>query len=1413
MSLSVFLPAFGAGGVSAATTLLPPTNIDTEFTSDEDVYNAGNALNERLVEEGAVLLKNDGGALPLSSGAKISVFGKNSYNLSPGGTGSSTGSGSIEAVASATLYGSLEDAGFELNPALVAFYGDNSKSGAGRSSAGMGSFLYNLPTGETPVASYASNGLTDFTEYGDAALFVITRVGGEGYDLPPTMVNSAADRTPIAGAKADQHYLELDKNESEVLTMICSKFAKVVLIINSSHQMELGFLDDSANADYHAQLKAALWIGGTGGVGVNAVGRILDGTVNPSGRTADIYTRDFTADPTYRNMQNNIYYANAAATAGEGHTFVDYEEGVYLGYKYYETRAETEKGTNPTWYAQNVVYPFGYGLSYTNFTWTQKGDANLGALNADDTISVQVEVQNTGSVPGKEVVQLYYSAPYDDGASATRIEKPYVALAQFAKTAELAPGGKETVTIDIPVRAMASYDWNDANKNGFKGWEVEAGTYKIKLMANSHGASSVSNGGDVEFTATVANHVGATQSHAGAAVTGLASSTRTGWVYNKDDVTGNTITNLFDDISVKAKAADDRGTATAATTGGVMRLMSRKDFAGTFPKAPYGGAVLPNLPAATSADGDAVRDPKSDSIIGAFDPTLGTADTSDDVQSTAAGDDVNRPWTVTVMPNFATAEMTAAQTAVKLKDLIRNSGEYATVKEHFDAPAIQAKLQQLVEQLTLDQLGALINNGAFMTINLDNIGKPFTMEFDGPVGLVPRQTTGPYNGFTRRAVVYATEVVVASTWNQELVYEYGKMTGEEGVWGNGSMAYSGIYAPGANIHRTPFAGRNFEYYSEDGVLSGIMAANYCKGMQEKGIYTFMKHFLLNDQETNRGATLYTWVDEQAFREIYLRAFEYGIKGGAMGLMTGYNAVGTVWNGNNYNLMTRLIRDEWGFTGMAITDWGGIGDWTSPTSQVNTMIRAGTDLVLAGTSPLNLSYAGNRTNPTQIAAMQRAAKAILYTVAQSNAMVPRILASSVDLAAIPYTEGQPIAPVMVGAQFNYEADPTATISHKLTGGLPGGVTMSAAGVLSGTPALPSFYGPNPTEYTFTVTSTVTQGSSINMSVEKTFTLKQAALISVNRVTTGTTGKAYFSDSIKAAGDPDITYMLQPEVSMDLSEYFGLPPGSWIYVITPASTLPEGLTLNADGSITGTPTAAADNHSFVVVASSTGKVPVEWNYTISVGLGAVEMGVPYNGGGVAFAGVGTELAPTTYTATGLPEGLTVGADGSITGTPTAAGSFTLAVTATAPPAFGQFFPTVTVATFALNVNKALTYSGAGLATGVNGTAYTASAATATGGSAVIYALKEGSALPAGLTLNADGSITGTPTAEGTFLFTVVATSSDAGATETTFALTVVAKPEEKPDDKTEDKGCKKAADTATILSVLSVLGLVAVKRKRA
>ena len=897
----------------------PGVYYESDYKDKKDSFEKSNKINERINEEGITMLKNEGNALPLGKGAKISVFGKNSVNLSYGGSGS----GAFKVTEKTpNLYQSLEAAGFSYNQKLKEFYSDNSKSGPGRATSPVmdnsRNTLSGFGTGETPYSSYTEDVKASYGEYSDAALVVFTRIGGESFDLPRTMkgVDGAFDE--------NDHYLELDKNEQELLVNVCNSFNKVVVIINSSTQLELGFLDGiddndatlvTGMADVHSKIDAALWIGGPGYSGIMALGRVLNGTVTPSGRTVDTYQRDFTKDPTYLNFSDylvnngNTYLVSDGSKPNIAEHFVDYEEGIYLGYRYYETRGKD----NATWYQNNVVFPFGYGLSYTTFDWTLKdasfadGEELTWNNENDKAFSLTVNVKNTGDkYSGKDVVEVYLTAPYVAGG----IEKPYVQLVGFAKSPLLAPGQDADVTVTFNGYDFASYDYNDANHNDFKGYELDAGHYEIKVMKNSH-----------ESVLTRAFELSE------------------GVKYEKDLKTNTKVENLFDDVSFEDKY-------------GLDSVMSRNDFENTFPV--------------------------NEILAGNNEKRTVSPEFMEKIKSTETNNPIAKDTTIK-MPDQATVG--SPDGTLKIYDLIQFDEEDHLLRDEEGTIIVDyndERWKEYLDLLTIDEMMDFEMKGAFHTGALPSIGLVSGFATDGPVGFVYFMAQIESQSPVYETCSYASECVIAATWNVDLAKEMGVSVGNEAIIGNArgdGRPYCGWYAPAVNLHRSPFGGRDFEYYSEDPVLSGKLAINVIKGARSKGVYCHLKHFAVNEQETNRSGVC-TWLTEQSLRELYLKPFEMSVKeGGTMAIMSSFNRIGSLWTGGDYRLLTKILRQEWGFNGMVICDFN-----TEPFMNTKQMIYAGGDLNLAVTP----AY-WTPTTAADYEVVRLAAKNIIYTTVRSNNM--------------------------------------------------------------------------------------------------------------------------------------------------------------------------------------------------------------------------------------------------------------------------------------------------------------------------------------------------------------------------------------------------------------------------------------------
>ena len=858
-------------------------------TNKAEAFANAQEVNLKLAEEGFVLLKNENAALPMNKGARISVFSKNSVNLSYGGSGS----GGFDTSNNKDLYESLNDAGFVTNPTLKRFY-ESSQSGLVRTA--NSSDLDNgdnqkIATAETPQSKYTDAVRNSYADYSDAALVVITRIGGEGFDLPRYQGDSEGAVSP------DSHYLELDQNEIDLLTAVTDgTFKRVVVVFNTPSCFEATFLKDSAYAAFADKIDAAVWIGFTGSNGITALGEILNGDVNPSGRLVDTWAADFTKNPSFVNFGTGCLPDTTDKYDGGMYYSVDYEEGIYVGYRYYETRGETD---GEDWYNANVVYPFGYGLSYTTFDWTV-GDASASEIELGTTITVPVTVKNTGSVAGKDVVQLYASAPYTLGG----IEKAHKVLVGFAKTKLLQPGESETVTVSFDPYSAASYDYRDANSNGFSGYELEAGEYTLYVSRNAHESEK-------------------------AIALNLAADVQIG----TDPTTDSGVVNRYTDSEDFLDSDWQLDT-----------MLSRADWEGTWPTP-------------QTAQQHAGTDRLYEEIR------------SEEHNNPTDFDSEEYPWF-------------GEEPTLTLRDLLPSAEAegYEPVVSYDDE-----RWEELMMGCDEEEMIALINNGAYHTLAMESVGLPATIHGDGPSGFTCFMSKEQVNGTCQ----YVSEPVMASTWNINLMNELGEAIGEEGTIGDKATGqpYSSIYAPGVNIHRSPFGGRCSEYFSEDPFISGMMGAAEVQGIQSRGVLPTVKHFVANEQETHRsiGGDL-SWLSEQALREIYLKPFEYTVKlGETRGIMTSFNRIGTRWTGGDYRLLTEILRNEWGFNGLVICDFNTIPQYMIP----RMMFYAGGSLDLA-TQQSAMWTDCDTSDAGDAIVLMRAVKDVMYALVNSNAMNAEVI---------------------------------------------------------------------------------------------------------------------------------------------------------------------------------------------------------------------------------------------------------------------------------------------------------------------------------------------------------------------------------------------------------------------------------------
>ena len=808
---------------------------------------------EEIMEDGIVLLKNES-LLPLNETKKLNIFGWESINPAYGGAGSGGINDLYDIV---SLNQGLENAGFSINQELVDFYNNY---GADNPEMSIQKQSWTLP--EPPVDTYSDELIKSAKEYSDVAVVVLSRKAGEGHnDIPMDVKKAAYDNNSdeYDDFPEGEHYLQLSQTERDMVDMVCSNFDNVIVVYNGANQFELGF------ADEYPQIKSVVWCPGTGNVGFNALGKVFSGEVNPSGKTPDTFIYDMTTAPWWNNAEKTEY-TNLADLAVEGMNagtaqvyapaFTNYVEGIYVGYKYYETAAQ--EGAID--YDKTVQYPFGYGLSYTEF------EQKMGELKEKDgQISVDVEVTNTGDVAGKDVVEVYYKPPYTNGG----IEKSSANLIEFAKTDLLQPGESQTVTVTFSIEDMASYDENNA-----KAYVLEKGDYVISINSDSHTVLD-------QKTYTADKDV----------------------VYkgeNKRESDDTAATNVFEDAK------------------GDITYLSRADH-------------FANYEEATAAPASAE--------LG--EPYVSEYHLNSNFDKTTYLNDED------VMPT------TGADNGLTLADMR-------------DADYDDPRWEKLLDQLTVDEMANMIAMAGYQTAAMDSVGKVATLDFDGPAAI--------NNNFTGvGSIGFPIEVVVASTWNKQLAQAWGECMGKISQ----EMGAEGWYAPGMNTHRTAFGARNYEYFSEDGVLAGNMGAKAVEGARKYGVYSYIKHFAMYE---GNAKMVSVWSNEQAIREIYLKPFEISVKqGGANAVMVSWSFLGDKWTGECSNLMNTVLRDEWGFRGMALTDFfrnNGHGFMNADAALAN-----GVDVMLSTFNGEENNVA-NPEHPTSVLQMRNACKNVMYTVVSS-----------------------------------------------------------------------------------------------------------------------------------------------------------------------------------------------------------------------------------------------------------------------------------------------------------------------------------------------------------------------------------------------------------------------------------------------
>lgn len=1132
----------------------------TDFATYEEELAYARQLNQEIFADSVVLMKNKDNALPLNTKTEknVSLVGMISYNTITGGTGSGAGNAS----GFISMEDSLQDAGFNVNQKVSNIY----KNTTCEAAVSMG-FSVSNTTVEAP-SNILDNANGSFNFYGDAVIWTIGRVGGEGQDLLSYNVPTNEDKT--------KHFLELDDNELDMLNYLeglkeSGTIKKIIVLLNTANVMEMGVLEDNDNVD------AILWIGQPGSAGLGGLGQVLNGEVNPSGRTVDIWNADHKNDPTWANNGNpgqngtdpdtgepyttTAYYKDAngnyvsitgranRASLEETGKVVEYEEGIYLGYKYYETAAAegvltdekvgyvAENGTIPSEYSDDayynrstgVIYPFGYGLSYTSFSQelVTSADELQVAINGknklDDKVTVSVNVTNTGNVAGKEVVQLYVHAPYIAGG----IEKAEVSLVSYGKTGLLQPGQSEIVTMDVRIGDIASFDYDDANDNGYKGYEIEAGNYEFRLQENSH---------------VVIDSLEVTLTEKTTSLDSDSDKTNNTPFSNGDDY--DSLLNIKDTSTGEVNTPDGTDSFTiSGETGSNMVIMTRADMAGTFPTPPkasdvlYGKRVIELLYC------------HDDSAENATDTTRYTS------YADSRNDKTTDPW----YKDESDIPATWTQGAGTLTD-----GKYAIQLSSMIGEAYgNSKWVEFMNQFTYEELVSMISSSGSAAI--DSIGKPGLNAADGP-------------GQLSSGTFWCCAVNIGSTWDLDLAEKQGIAIGNESLF----MGITGWWGPGANIHRSAFGGRNFEYYSQDSVHEGLMVARVVNGYQSKGGIAYIKHFAVNDMENLRYGCG-TFLDEQTMRENYLKPFEYGIKdGGAGALMASHNRIGCIQNYGNYALTTAIAVNEWGFNGYLQTDMY-VGY-----SRAYSVIRSGVSILMGsmsgdnkvtGTWDATVERANggkgavrdgatdtNGVAPvsyTQWYWVRNAAQRLLYVQANSNVMDNNVNTAVFADKKVEATENVAVETTVA---VDLEEINASEVVYELVGVLPAGLSLDEqTGEISGTPTESG---------TFNVKVKVIADGWVNKEATVTFEIKPT--ISVNVATEEPKEGSEFSATVTNNIEG---FALTEESSItEVGVYY-------ITATYTAEGLPAGLSIDeSTGAITGTPAEAG-----------TFDVTVKLNYT--------------------------------------------------------------------------------------------------------------------------------------------------------------------------------------------------------------------------
>ena len=1169
----------------------------SEYSSVQETFESSEDINLQLAEESIVLLKNQDNALPLLGARDISVFGKcaEKYYYQGGGSGVSSSYSADDYV---SLYEALEQAGFRINPSLQNFYANDGNSYKAMQGGGPNYGAQAAPS-ETDVDTFDDAVEQSFERYNDAAIIVLGRTGSEGGDLAAGSYTLDENGNYVEN---ERHSLKLTEEEQKLIEYVTNNpaFDKVIIVLNNPIQFEYGWIEDASylyepieeggqgyepsvygkiNSD---KIVGALWVGHPGLNGTIAIGEALNGTINPSGRLPDTYAKNFVNDPTFYNVGKNDQWENGTINytyeengATVNYHAVEYEEDIYYGYRYYETRYATmfETAGSPVtystnasllaaaeeWYRDNVAYPYGYGLSYTEFTYS---NASFTYDAAEKAYTVSVKVTNSGNTAGKDVVQLYYTAPYYTGGLA----KSYVELGDFAKTDLLKPGQSQVLTMTLYEQDMASFDAYNVSGAG-AGYVLEQGTYTLKLQANSHDVLKDASGRALTKDFTYADSI----------------------AYTTDRITGSTVEVRFSNMDEydslnRTEGSDDMGMT------GDMHLLSRDDWEGTWPTTPE-----------TAADASAI----------AFDDTdYNNLKTRQKLTLGSTEDESGEVWYDYYSGLIEEAEQDGwtqgAEGTVTFSDLVGEPlyTEDGTVSETWTS---------FMNQWTYEELVAQIFTGGYSTSGIERLGVPGTYHVDGPTALKTQ------NGYQ-----WVATTNIAATWNKELCYKQGLAIGNEALQSN----TQGWYAPGLNLHRSPFGGRNFEYYGEDGVQVGKIAAEVVKGCQSKGIVAFVKHFAVNNQDSYRGNSngsneqcesgLFTYLTEQNMRQNYFKAFQLCIEeGGAMGMMVSMNCIGNVGTVNNYPLVTGVVRQEWGMYGDITTDIFYQVSESDDTiySNLNLCLRSGlSDTLIDGTKTLerNVWSAENNTvvvdgtkeNDISWLSARMGATYAMYAMVNSN-----VTKNGIDLSAF---ADKTLSNATIG--MDYSAD----ISLGSTDDGTSATEENSEDTSSSASGGMGFFGGSSEP-----ADVVTDGkyyTVVSGSLPEGMTLSKSGKLSGTCYRAGTYA---FTVELRQDGWVTANAAFEIEVANDLFEFSAngvscLDENATVsYKLDEGSSLPDGLTLNADGTITG---SAADGvYEFTVAADVNGEMYYVTD-SITIGSAGAQPGkAASSGSGLAIAGV--------------------------------------------------------------------------------------------------------------------------------------------------------------------------------------------------